>query len=66
MDFDCESKIRKNTKLSESNLENGRRNITIDKVDVSYNGDYIVAVTSNNMICIWKRKNVVLHKQKDL
>ena len=52
--------------ISESNLENGRRNITIDKVDVSYNGDYIVAVTSNNMICIWKRKNVMLDKQKDL
>ena len=53
------------TEISESNLENGRRNITIDKVDVSYNGDYIVAVTSNNMICIWKRKNVMLDKQKD-
>lgn len=29
--------------------------IVVDKVAVSNLGEYIVAVTNNNMVCIWKR-----------
>lgn len=29
--------------------------IVVDKCAVSPNGRHIVAVTSNNMVCIWKR-----------
>ncbi|XP_067012894.1 leucine-rich repeat and WD repeat-containing protein 1 [Anabrus simplex] len=29
--------------------------IVVDKVAIHHEGEYIVAVTSNNMVCIWKR-----------
>ena len=32
-----------------------RCNIIVDKVVVSHDSEYIVAVTSNNMVCTWKR-----------
>ncbi|XP_069674110.1 leucine-rich repeat and WD repeat-containing protein 1-like isoform X2 [Periplaneta americana] len=36
-------------------LRLGVYDIVVDKVAVSSNGRYLVAVTSNNMVCIWKR-----------
>lgn len=31
--------------------------IVINKTILSYNSKYLVAVTNNNMVCIWKRKS---------
>lgn len=47
--------------LQDDHLENSRKvpldrhDIIIDKVTVSADSNNIVAVTSNNMVCIWKR-----------
>ncbi len=47
--------------LQDDHLENSRKipmdrhNIIIDKVAASHDNTHIVAVTSNNMVCIWKR-----------
>ncbi|XP_040567985.1 leucine-rich repeat and WD repeat-containing protein 1 [Lepeophtheirus salmonis] len=47
--------------LQDDQLENSkkvpidRHSIIIDKVAASYDNSYIVAVTSNNMVCIWKK-----------
>jgi len=47
--------------LQDDHLENSRKvpldrhDIIIDKVTVSADSNHIVAVTSNNMVCIWKR-----------
>ena len=32
-----------------------QHDIIIDKVAASYDNNHIVAVTSNNMVCIWRR-----------
>ncbi|KAJ9589710.1 hypothetical protein L9F63_017082 [Diploptera punctata] len=36
-------------------LNLGVYDIVIDKVAVNWNGKYLVAVTNNNMVCIWQR-----------
>ena len=36
-------------------LKIGVYDIVIDKVAVNWDGKYVVAVTNNNMVCIWKR-----------
>ena len=47
--------------LQDDHLENSRKvpldkhDIIIDKVAASHDNTHIVAVTSNNMVCIWKR-----------
>lgn len=47
--------------LQDDHLENSRKvpldrhDIIIDKVTCSYDNSHIVAVTSNNMVCIWRR-----------
>jgi len=47
--------------LHDDHLENSRKvpldrhDIIIDKVTPSYDSNHIVAVTSNNMVCIWRR-----------
>lgn len=47
--------------LQDDHLENSRKvpldkhDIIIDKVAASHDNSHIVAVTSNNMVCIWKR-----------
>ncbi|QQP52352.1 Uncharacterized protein FKW44_004480, partial [Caligus rogercresseyi] len=47
--------------LQDDHLENSkkvpidRHSIIIDKVAASHDNNYIVAVTSNNMVCIWKK-----------
>ena len=47
--------------LQDDHLENSRKvpldrhDIFIDKVTTSWDCNHIVAVTSNNMVCIWKR-----------
>lgn len=47
--------------LQDDHLENSRKvpldrhDIIIDKVTTSYDNNHIVAVTSNNMVCIWRR-----------
>lgn len=47
--------------LQDDHLENSRKvpldrhNIIIDKVAASHDNSHIVAVTSNNMVCIWRR-----------
>ncbi len=47
--------------LQDDHLENSRKvpldrhDIIIDKVAASHDNNHIVAVTSNNMVCIWKR-----------
>jgi len=47
--------------LQDDHLENSRKvpldrhDIIIDKVAASHDNNYVVAVTSNNMVCIWKR-----------
>jgi WD40 repeat protein len=47
--------------LQDDHLENSRKvpldrhDIIIDKVTTSWDCNHIVAVTSNNMVCIWKR-----------
>ncbi len=47
--------------LQDDHLENSRKvpldrhDIIIDKVAASHDNAHIVAVTSNNMVCIWKR-----------
>lgn len=47
--------------LQDDHLENTRKvpldrhDIIIDKVAASHDNNHIVAVTSNNMVCIWKR-----------
>ena len=38
------------------NYKKERYNIIVDKVAVSQDSQHIVAVTSNNMVCIWKRQ----------
>lgn len=49
--------------LQDDHLENSRKlplerhDIIIDKVAASHDGCHIVAVTSNNMVCIWKRSD---------
>ena len=49
--------------LQDDHLENSRKvpldrhDIIIDKVAASHDNAHIVAVTSNNMVCIWKRSN---------
>ena len=52
-------------KLEDVHLENSGENdneesynIIVDKVAVSQDSEHIVAVTSNNMVCIWKRQNL--------
>ena len=46
--------------LQDDHLENSRKvpldrhDIIIDKVAASHDNNYVVAVTSNNMVCIWK------------
>lgn len=49
--------------LQDEHLENSkeqpekyRYDIVVDKVIISEDSQYLVAVTSNNMICIWKRQ----------
>jgi WD40 repeat protein len=53
-------------KLEDAHLENSGDNpeeegydIIVDKVAVSQNSEHIVAVTSNNMVCIWKRQTPI-------
>lgn len=47
--------------LQDDHLENSRKvpldrhDIIIDKVAASHDNNHIVSVTSNNMVCIWKR-----------
>lgn len=47
--------------LQDDHLENSRKvpldrhDIIIDKVAASHDNNHIVAVTSNNMVCIWKK-----------
>ena len=47
--------------LQDDHLENSRKvpldsqDLIIDKVAASHDNTHIVAVTSNNMVCIWKR-----------
>ena len=47
--------------LQDDHLENSRKvpldrhDIIIDKVAASHDSSHIVAVTSNNMVCIWKQ-----------
>merc|ERR1712179_585957 len=41
---------------SENIPERERYDIIVDKVSVSQDSEHIVAVTSNNMVCIWKRQ----------
>ena len=47
--------------LQDDHLENSRKvpldrhDIIIDKVAASHDNNFVVAVTSNNMVCIWKR-----------
>jgi len=47
--------------LQDDHLENSRKvpldrhDIIIDKVAASHDNNHIVAVTSNNMVCIWRR-----------
>ncbi len=49
--------------LQDDHLENSRKvpidrhNIIVDKVATSHDGNHIVAVTNNNMVCIWKRSS---------
>lgn len=49
--------------LQDDHLENSRKvpldrhDIIIDKVATSHDSNYVVAVTSNNMVCIWKRSS---------
>ncbi len=49
--------------LQDDHLENSRKvpldrhDIIIDKVAASHDNAHIVAVTSNNMVCIWKRSS---------
>lgn len=49
--------------LQDDHLENSRKvpldkhDIIIDKVATSHDTNYVVAVTSNNMVCIWKRSS---------
>jgi len=45
-----------NLENSEERPEKDRYDIIVDKVAVSQDSEHIVAVTSNNMICIWKRQ----------
>jgi len=45
-----------NLENSESHPEKDRYDIIVDKVAVSQDSEHIVAVTSNNMVCIWKRQ----------
>ena len=46
--------------LQDDHLENSRKvpldrhDIIIDKLAVSHDSNFVVAVTSNNMVCIWK------------
>ena len=46
--------------LQDDHLENSRKvpldrhDIIIDKLAVSHDRNFVVAVTSNNMVCIWK------------
>ena len=44
---------------SEENPEEEGYNIIVDKVAVSQDSEHIVAVTSNNMVCIWRRQEHV-------
>jgi len=47
--------------LQDDHLENSRKvpldrhDIIIDKVAVSHDNCHLVAVTSNNMVCVWRR-----------
>ena len=47
--------------FQDDHLENSRKvpldrhDIIIDKVAASHDNNYVVSVTSNNMVCIWKR-----------
>jgi hypothetical protein len=47
--------------ITDSNLDRNRKlrldvyDIVVDSVAISCTGKYLVAVTSNNMVCIWKR-----------
>ncbi|XP_039296049.1 leucine-rich repeat and WD repeat-containing protein 1 [Nilaparvata lugens] len=49
--------------LSDSSTEKKRKlnldvyDIVVDKVTINYDGTCIVAVTNNNLVCIWKRKS---------
>ncbi|RZF39074.1 hypothetical protein LSTR_LSTR006611 [Laodelphax striatellus] len=48
--------------LSDSSTEKKRKlnldvyDIVVDKVTINYDGTCIVAVTNNNLVCIWRRK----------
>jgi hypothetical protein len=50
--------------ITDMNLERNRKlrldvyDIVVDSVAVSCTGKYLVAVTNNNMVCIWKQKNI--------
>lgn len=48
---------------AEERPEKDRYNICVNKIAVSQNGEKIVAVTSNNMICIWKRRPDEMQKK---
>jgi hypothetical protein len=47
--------------ITDVNLDRNRKlhldvyDIVMDSVAISCTGKYLVAVTSNNMVCIWKR-----------
>jgi hypothetical protein len=47
--------------ITDLNLDRNRKlrldvyDIVVDSVAISCNGRYLVAVTNNNMVCIWKR-----------
>lgn len=45
-----DSNMDRNKKLTIGNYD-----IVIDKVAMNYEGNYLVAVTSNNLVCIWKK-----------
>jgi hypothetical protein len=48
---------------AEERPEKDRYNICVNKIAVSQNSEKIVAVTSNNMICIWKRRPDEMQKK---
>ena len=42
----------------EGQSEDNRNEIMINKVAISHDCEHIVAVTSNNMVCVWKQQTM--------
>lgn len=36
------------------NITSGFKNPVVNTTDISHDGQYLVAVTDNNLVCIWK------------